>query len=102
MQHLLKKRKPENNPYQIPPVGFPIIGIFHPYFLPNNSVLTFVSLVAFYIIRIPKLLIGIFHNLNLEEGIMRGSPLKMPMESLQGVLYLFGGDYFVTKKMGKS
>jgi len=29
---------------------------------------------------------------------MRGSPLKMPMESLQGVLYLFGGDYFVTKK----
>jgi len=31
---------------QIPPVGFSIIGILHPFFLSNNSVLTFIALVA--------------------------------------------------------
>ena len=41
-QHSIK-RKPGNNHYQITSVGFLILGIFHPFFLPNNSVLTFVS-----------------------------------------------------------
>ena len=30
----------------MPPVGFPIIGILHPFFLPNYPVLTFVFFVA--------------------------------------------------------
>ena len=36
---------------QILPVGFPIIGILHPFLLPNNSVLTFVSLVSSLLIK---------------------------------------------------
>ena len=62
MQHLLKKEN-QKITLQISPVGFLIIGILHPFFLPNNSVLTFVFLVASLLLNTIKI-----SNLNFSHG----------------------------------